>query len=459
MQIEPLRLLLACSAVVAGCSVVNAFDDVKPEVAAGGSAGSSSGGSAGSAGSMGGSAGSSSGGSAGSSSGGSAGSSSGGSAGTGGSSSGGSAGTGGSAGSAGSGGTPDHGIIVVAGTDGATPPGQTDLLAVLSTVDGSELSRDTESISAVGYDAKRDLWIVLKGDSQTPGFNDKVSLEVREYDIAAKQFSVRGTVADLPAPRSANMSVINGRVAYLGLTASPAGAQVVIVNTDNPDSPALVGMPLQPTFEAAPIGMVGNRAIGNAPGGKLTIGMNVCATDCLLKVLPIQVGSGTTVNVQSVVELATLPLARTPALARHTERTEIAAVLPQQTTTVVRTYGVSTYSFDKEVPLGTTGPAIGQAVYARCENAIVAGSGGKIHATSLTIAQTGERTIGTNASRVTYDPYTATVFVPFVGAGFDFFPQLISDATLTGRNGWTAPSDLSPTRAVVARAPESLSCP
>ncbi len=241
------RILLALVALPLGCSVINSFDDVNPIVAAmsggGGSGGGNSGGDAGSE-NQGGDAGSMN---------------------TGGSS-------GGSGG--GSGGTVEvlPGLLVMQAEDTAAESSL--VLSVLSPQTGEELAREPGAFPGIAYDSSRDIWFVLRSDSElaTPLPGDTITLEARKFDRATNEWEIlTETPVEVPLPLDERqLYALNERVvllAYDDVTTNTG--QAIVYDTSDPNAiEELDGSPVS-------LGSLSDRVLQGAMASPLPVGGSV----------------------------------------------------------------------------------------------------------------------------------------------------------------------------------------
>ena len=249
------RILLSLLVLPIGCSVLNSFDsvsDVQPD----------SGGGGGSGGKIQGDAGANPGGQAG--------------ADTGGSNTGGSGGSGG-----GSGGTveaPD-GLIVVQAQD--MNDGGVLVLSALSPQTGKELARESGAFPGIAHEAERDIWFVLRSDSDLPSPipGDTIRLEARRFDRRTNEWEVlTETPVEVPLPLDEKqVYAFNDRVVVLTYDSEAlTGAQAVVFDTSDPDDiRQLKGSPVS-------LGELGAREFLGAVASPLALGgsVNVLRRNC-----------------------------------------------------------------------------------------------------------------------------------------------------------------------------------
>jgi hypothetical protein len=230
-------------ALVASCSLINSYDEVKPAVDETGGRTSSGGGSetGGTDASSGGSGGSSGG--------------SGGSGGT-------EAGAGGASGSGGtqaSGGAPATGGAAIedSGADAFVPGGDggaivafiaaSSRLVVLNPADGALLSSEPMgNVRGIANDLDTDLWYIFE---QTGTPVEPIKLHVRQLNVNSGRWHEVGTATGAPHP-SSRPQVMNGRLAYLS-TPTPAAPDaaaftLTILNTEDPARVVPLGTPQRP---------------------------------------------------------------------------------------------------------------------------------------------------------------------------------------------------------------------
>lgn len=307
------RILLLLPGLLAGCSLINSFDDVKP-------ASTGAGGTSGSGGSGGGG--------------------------------GGTAGSGGTSNVGGSdGGTvhpaPTKGLIVLGGTDATSG-----VLSVLEggsagdagTVAGTELKRESlatgAQVAGIAYDgaAGRDDWFIFLA-SDFPAAPDKVAdLEIRYFDDATNSWSLISKKTTLPPPKPGTFAVLNQRLAYLSYTivgTTPVSSLTLLDTTDLKNVQEIT----VPTLSALPadaqlIGLLGARgAIGDPTGlgGQLTV---IYTTGCMggfcqLQILPITVGDSVAPSIPKSIDT----FLGTPAFASTVIQQRNYYALPQPTGT------------------------------------------------------------------------------------------------------------------------------
>lgn len=449
--VSPVSLLALAAGLYAGCSVINAPDDVATEPS---SSGSSTGASSGKGGDT----------------------SAAGEPGSGGNGAtagvGGAAGAGGDIGAGGEGSSvepnPTTGLLVLGALDDADER----QLAVLAGRTGEELAREELPVAAIAYDEApgRHLWFVFTAGAFPAAPNGAADLEVRRFDDTTGEWTVLGKATALPPPEPDQLVVLNNRLAYLShkvVEGDTVSALTLLDTTDPSDVKEL-------TVRAAGagesyVGLVGERGSdvnADAVGGRVQLMIaQDCAADCELVAQHIFVAGGlsdgTGVSVDRFVGQPRF------AKAKAQNRLYVAArsTTPSDRLVIRSFLGSDLTSPTVFALTGFAGTDVGGFDLLECADAgaVTDHDGSQLIAFHLTSGQQKVQALGHLGGPLYSELFAPSViaFDPETAGGLRSFEVSKSGTTnvvINERSVWQAPTDLRPLTGATRRS-ESQDCP
>jgi hypothetical protein len=451
-----LALTVACLGVGAGCSVINAYDDVEPlDQGSGGSAGTAGTGATGGGGTAG------------------------------------DGGTSGSSGSAGTGGTGgadagppvNPGLVVASGVPGGRPS-----IVTIDPKAGTVLRTSAGGALAIAYDP-----VAPDDPAATPEertFNRfyffeeygpvprKVQVVARVWDPTLKDWVKKGELLDVAKPAvGTQIVVLRNRIAYLG---EVAGVQKLIVINTTRDTPAVlaVTLPAVDTAAAVALDITGTpRTDAARNGGTINFLTKDCAADAGAGVCESVLQAFGLENALTSTNPTPMGLAKGRVVVRSPQRdaTYIALLQPPDgfgsTVTRILPVDPTNHSARNGGPKDTPASselAAGMDVD-ECETAAFFSEtpARKLYAVSLRQADgpgTATQNLTFPGQSVAFEPYTRTILASDAGSTLIAFTLSATGTTtktytLTQRSGdWALPSDLKP-NAVAVKRPANFVCP
>lgn len=145
----------------------------------------------------------------------------------------------------------DHGLLVVGGEIAAGSARQQKLF-VIDPLDGSELSREDMTVSAVVFDGKGDRWYIFQNAAPThvqPVPGDKITLHVRTWNLQGRKWDPDLKTIDVPTlVEHGVMAMLNGEIAYVAYTDTGSlGLTLLNANASDPSKIGLIGS--KPTYD------------------------------------------------------------------------------------------------------------------------------------------------------------------------------------------------------------------
>jgi hypothetical protein len=458
----------ALLASVGACSVINAYDDVVPTSAGGGSNGGGGSNHAGSSDQP--------------------------EGGTdnpvGGNTSGGTVSpSGGEGGSGTEPGGPTTGLVVMGGK--TVPDGDAVLLS-LDPTDGKELGREViagAALAGLAYDGApgKDLWFVFTASDFPADPMSKADLQVRTYDDATNAWTTRKKLSALPPPRPGSFVVLNDRLAYLsfGIVNGMLTDTLTIIDTSSPANVKQVTFDV--TLSGRVLGLVGTRG---APGDTTALGGTLavatadgCAGQAAtlkctsLSLTPIFVGDEVTAGVAKTLR----GFLGRPAFASSATRQLAYVALPAATTggniDVIR-FDPRDLTFEQPLSPPTPAKHLAALALADCIDVTVFSSVADTSLWATSPQGTSAKAVLAHAAQdVVYEPYTSSVVAPFNpdsplfpaasgagGAGTEAEVQSFSvaksgvSASIKLRTDWSPPTDVA-IDVVTTRFPVPYTCP
>jgi hypothetical protein len=472
-------LVLAATTTAAACSLVNAFDPVKPAQDAGipDAAGPDATGS-------------------------DAGLDGAGSLDSGSTQSGDSAGEGGAS----EGGFPDKGVIVVSGRVSDDAGNLTGVLTAIAPENGMELpnAREALNVPVVLYDGLRDYWFVIEtqGTSLFPTPTDHAVLHTRTLDPVSGTWKTLQSL-EVPPPVFGLAAAITNRLVYVGYdnqVDAESGTSFITIDTTDPTAPNIYGAT---GLSVQPQGLIATRSqTGN--GGPVNMLLSVpCASDGGApdgggpardagdaSAAAGGIGGGQCLATQHVTvptdpDPATLtfttqlgPFFGRPAFGSYVSggpADVIAWSVPGGNPSSPGATTINTFSPQNEVPVGSPIPFqtsdgfFQPFAFAECQQqALLIATNEDLAVYSIPLASASGSTARAatthSGQSIYFEPYTSTVLAPFTqGDGY-----VLSAFTLGGtpanptlaprQSGWMPPADVRP-EVIAVRAPLPVSCP
>jgi hypothetical protein len=381
---------------------------------------------------------------------------------------------------------PATGVIVVGGvieSDG----GHTAVLTAISPETGAELPKAREKllVAAVHYDGLRDLWYVFEtsGATHFPTPTDSVFLHIRTLDTHTgawteiQSFKVPTLVANT------HVTVLRDRLVYVGYRTAAdgqVGQDLVVVNTATPSQPTVEN---ETPLAGNPIGVIGTRSTTTA-GGHVTLLFDIGTPEggvcngnpmCLETQL-VTVGSEGVPSLGAMVERGVYT--GSPAFGSFGASTGTPAdyigFLPNPPSGnppgILQSYSPLTgLAIGSPLRFSTNDPFLRPIAFAEClGQALLIGTNTETAVTSLpvtTAGGVGDRGVMQHSGQsVHFEPFTSTVLAPFTqGEGYELTAFKLGGATpssLTLRQApeWTPPAGLRP-EIVATRIPIPFKCP
>jgi hypothetical protein len=454
----------AAASLALACSVINAFDDVKPADDASTGIGGSTGGTAGSGGSVTGGGGiSGSGGAP-----------------TGGGGSSGSGGDGGGAAGADAGVQP--GLIVMTGKAKNNNVFNVPALVVLNPQTGVELSRETGTeYAGVVYDRASGLFLLFEIQKPDGGPPQALRIVPRKFDKVNKSWDdAPGTAlpgAPLSIPGATEFVGLQERVAYLAQVAVDGGGtgkELVVVNTSNPKALTLATAPLtQDTVIGNVFDIVGSVTASAVGGSLAVIRQNCIAGNCALLLGNISVNAAGISNESPPAGKGNFsPPNASPGWGPvgDPNTISVAVAIPPgpdggTDATMLRFTGTGFQKSGEKTFAVTGNNRLAPLAFDRCLNVGFVGETTveRIHAVPLTPGGTVSFVDKAFAvQRLIWEPHTRTVLAPFAQSSNTALAAYRLGGTnvaptLTAATPWSPPTDFQP--AGIAVEIDSPSCP
>jgi hypothetical protein len=379
---------------------------------------------------------------------------------------------------------PREGLLVVGG-EVQGDAGKEFVLTSLDPKTGHEVNaalREKRNAAGIQYDGLRDLWYVFEsaGATATPAPADAVTLRIRDIDPRTGVWTDKGSTP-VPTPVSNDLIGVLREmlvyVAYLPLDGGGTAYQLVAIDTANPDAPAVTGS--QGPLALPPIGLMTARS-NSAVGGSVNlvaIDTSQCdgdagATDPCNVVLSHASVSPTTISPGgSPVTIGTAQrTAATPGVGVQLTGPEHIVALPPTADAgaqVKRLNPANGSPLGAPLPFQATEKVLRAIAVSECFNTafiVSLPAAQQVYAVPLNGGTTTTGVMSHAGQRVLFEPFTNSVVSPFKAGGgnFTFTAFTVSGTAsapvLTKRTtGWEPPADLQP-NVVVARQPIPFVC-
>ncbi len=381
------------------------------------------------------------------------------------------------------------GVIVVGGLakeDGGNVP----VLTALAPETGLELpmARQKLLVAGVHYDGLRDLWYVFESNGAThfPLPSDAVVLHLRELDTQTGAWREIQSIT-VPTPvANTHVAVLRERLVYVAYREEldgGFGTALAVIDTSSPSQPAVLGA-LTP-LARDPIGLIGTRSsTPSSAGGSITL-LHAGASGQLEDGGACGGGDAGTscLEVQHVVVAAEAPPSVGPAtaLGSFTGNPAFGSYLGKGTpidyigfTPAPPNGTLQGYQPSNGLPTGSPIPfSINDAylkpiAFADClGQALLIGTNTEtaVNAIPVAAAGTGDRGVMQHSGQsVHFEPFTSTVLAPFTqGNGYELTAFVLEGTaaapklTLRQAPEWTPPADLRP-EIVATRTPLPITC-
>jgi hypothetical protein len=398
---------------------------------------------------------------------------------------------------------PQAGAIVVAGIASGDAGTYEYVLSVLDPTTGSERSREKIAAVGIAYDGLRDDWYVLEDTSVTgtvfatsepfTSATDKVVLRTRTLDTnTGKWTDLAKSPVSVPtiAVTYGDVVALNERIAYVAFAPADAGStsadpyELVIVDTTSLDAPS-ADSTLPAPLATEPKGLIGTRASGNA-GGEVTL-IQPCAMDpagdagtCQFAIQTAVVGATSGVDLKMPVEIGpTYSTTATEAVAWTTYLgggpSDVLALPPGESggLSSLEQFSPLTGLIDTSatVTFGATSTQLYAIAVSECLKAAFVGERNDTFLLAVpfssSISPPSPYNVGHNGISVRYEPYTNTVIDSFNGGGgAEISAVNVSNASnalsLTKRTvgaTWNPPTDLRPNYVATKQPIQNFVCP
>jgi hypothetical protein len=400
--------------------------------------------------------------------------------------------------SAADGGFADKGAIVISGRVSDDAGNLTGVLTALAPETGMELpgARESLNVPVVLYDGLRDYWFVIEtqGTSLFPTPTDHAVLHTRTLDPVTGTWKTLQSL-EVPPPVFGLAAVITNRLVYVGYDTqvdSQSGTSFITIDTTDPMAPNIYGateLPVQPQGLMATRSQTGN-------GGPVNMLLSLpCPSD---GGAPADagdggggggIGGGQCLEIQHVTvptdpDPATLtfvtplgPFFGRPAFGSYLTggpEDVIAWSVPGGNPSSPGPTTINTFSPQNEAPVGSPIPFqtsdgfFQPFAFAECQQQallIATNEDLAVYAIPLASASGATARAATTHSgqSVYFEPYTNTVLAPFTqGDGYVLSAFTLggtpANPSLTPRvSGWTPPADLRP-EVIAVRAPLPVVC-
>jgi hypothetical protein len=354
------------------------------------------------------------------------------------------------------------GAIVVSGT--STSDAGAGVLSVLSPQSGKELRRDKVIVPMLAYDGPRDLWYLAGIKDGMP----MVELNMRSFNRVTNEWVDAGPGITLPLPADTAASgwvALRQRFAYL----TNAGGELTIIDSTDP---ANLVIQTKLTLSSKAAGLIGS--FGNNPGGTVNIVRTntACVADshCEVTLARVIIKATGTLMEEAAVSVGAVPnpngkaawgantvdgndVLITPPLPSGTDMGTLVQLNPgthAQVQGSARSFVLNSFQ-----PRGFA--------YDSCTGiAFTAETVAKVGNTTIYAIPDGAGSVGTvqppqAAQGVFFEPFTRTLIVPFSsGVNHDILAYNLtgtaSSPKLTKRSvaQWSPPTDLDPDLLAVA---------
>lgn len=380
---------------------------------------------------------------------------------------------------------PAKGVIVVGGvveTDG----GHVAVLTAISPETGAELPKAREKllVAAVHYDGLRDYWYVFESSGAThfPTPSDSVFLHVRKLDTHTGAWEEVQSIKVPTLVANTHVAVLRDRLVYVAYRTQAdgqVGKDLVVINTATPSQPTVEN---STPLAGDPIGVIGTRATATA-GGHLTLLFDAAAGTT--PEAGICKGAGPCLETQ----LVTIGTEGVPSLGPLLERgvytgspafgsfgastgspTDYVGFVAAPPNGVLQAYSANTAAaIGSPITFSTNDPYLRPIAFADClGQALLIGTNTETAVTSLPVASAGlgDRGIMQHSGQsVHFEPFTSTVLAPFTqGEGYELTAFKLGGAasapklTLRQSPDWMPPAGLRP-EIVSTRIPIPFTCP
>ncbi len=363
---------------------------------------------------------------------------------------------------------PPKGAIVL-GASVVKDGGEDLVLTALAPEDGSELqsAREKMKVEAVLYDGERDLWYIFESGGQDffPTPSEPVFLHVRKLDTHTGEWTELSRTK-VPTLVSFTMAtVVRERLVYVAYDTAPDGSftyQLVTLDTSNPASISTLASPLP--LAKVPLGIIGTRTdVGLGLVTLLSSGPCAEAGNCvvLTRVLVPDTGSPSVGGVTTT----TSRFAGSPAYGSFLGGGPADVIASRVSfSSTAQDTTVSMYSPQTADPVGTpftfkmTGANLKPLAFSECQGAAIVGETNtdpNVYAVPMDGGAAISAGTGHSGQGVYYEPYTSTVLAPFSqGSGYSLTAFHLGGGTLVKRDapGWSPPRGLRP-HIVATRTP------
>lgn len=376
------------------------------------------------------------------------------------------------------------GVIVVGG-QAESDAGTTAVLTAVDPKTGAELpmAREKMLVAAVHYDGLRDLWYVFESNGGThfPTPTDTVFLHVRSLDTHSGKWEEIQSIKVPTLVANTHVAVLRERIAYIAYRTTADGSvaqDLVIIDTTSPAQPRVES---STPLAGDPIGIIGTRATTTA-GGHVTLifhGAPAVVPDggC---------GGGSCFELET--QLVTVGGEGVPSLGVLTDRAvyggspafgsfgastgspiDYLGFVKDPPTGKLQAYSASTaLSTGSVIDFSTNDPFLRPIAFADClGQALLIGTNTETAVTTIPVAAAGagdRKDMGHSGQSVHFEPFTSTVLAPFTqGEGYELTAFNLSGTTtapkLTLRQApeWMPPAGLRP-EIVSTRIPLPFKC-
>lgn len=359
----------------------------------------------------------------------------------------------------------------------------TSVLAVLDPANGHEIAkREPMVVSAIRYDGLRDLWFIFESTTSdfVPTAHDGVILHVRSLNLQTGAWT---ELSKMPVPvlQSFNaIGVVRDRIGYVAYADPEAGAatalELVTLDTTNPAAVTLLNrLPLDVT----PIGALSSRSV-TGPGGVVNLlyvdTPNCVSGTCPLQLLPVLIPNGALPLLDPPANVGTTPANARASFASLAVADRDLIVFPRVANdaaapTTAALFDPRTHASEGvPVEFFVADSQLRPAAVSECtKTAFFVGTNTDLNLHAVPIATAGsvptKISTGHSGQAVYFEPTSSTALAPFnQGAGHDFSAFRLGGTaaaptlTLRVKPDWDPPPDLRPVLLGI-REPVPIVCP
>jgi hypothetical protein len=365
---------------------------------------------------------------------------------------------------------PQGGAIVVSGEGTSSDGGLEYVLAVLDPETGKELSSEPMAVVGIVFDGLLDQWYIFEDTSALAvttlgpagpfvSVGDTTFLHTRELDTHSGKWTELGKV-QVPAPYvHGDIVALNQRLAYV---AQPAGAtptgpfELLVVDTSTPNAAADAGTSV--ALAEAPTALMGTRDL-TGPGGDVTLLEQVSDPDAgadagtqfgIQTVRVTSTGPGAFGASQLVASYPTTATVSVGAASYIGGNANVVVVpplsVPSSATVTGYNAELNTPNAQPYATFTSYSSLVSAIAISECRQTafVIATKDTRVYPVPLVtglMPPANDPTVVSQGSDVRYEPYTNSVLVPFNSQsgggmwGLSYFRVSVTGSTLSVMNG------------------------